>query len=35
VFRYIKYSKLEISRLIHLWVRPEALSSSAGDLPEP
>lgn len=35
VFRYIRYSKLDISLLIHLWVRPEALRSSAGDLPEP
>ena len=28
VLRCMRYSKLEISLLIHFWVRPEAFSSS-------
>lgn len=35
VFKYIKYSKFDISLFIHFCVNPEVFNNSAGDLPEP
>lgn len=35
VFKYIRYSKFDISRFTHLCVRPDCFNSSAGERPEP